>query len=101
VQRLVDAVVDAGRWAMDHGVQTTQLHAENLGVSEKAISLGFGSDFHRHLIPRLDENALAILERTQSFLLDRELIPHPVHLNHWAAPDFLNRSISRSIENTL
>lgn len=101
VQRLVDAVVDAGRWAVGHGEQVTRLHAENLGVSETAIRLGFGSDFHRHLVPRLDEDALGILERTQKFLLEHALIPKPVHLNHWIAPEFLNRSITRSFESII
>lgn len=95
VQRLVDAAVDAGRWAQQSGDAVTRLHAENLGVTEDAIRLGFGPDFHRHLVPRLDPEAFAILERTQQFLLDKRLLHEPVELEQWAAPQFLNNSLQR------
>jgi 2'-hydroxybiphenyl-2-sulfinate desulfinase len=96
VQRLVDAAVDAGLWARDNGDAVTRLHAENLGVSENGIRQGFGSDFHQHLVPRLDAEAFAILERTQQFLLDKKLLHEPVALDRWAAPEFLNNSLKRN-----
>jgi 2'-hydroxybiphenyl-2-sulfinate desulfinase len=74
----------------------TRLHAENLGVSENGIRQGFGSDFHQHLVPRLDAEAFAILERTQQFLLDKKLLHEPVALDRWAAPEFLNNSLKRN-----
>jgi 2'-hydroxybiphenyl-2-sulfinate desulfinase len=93
VQRLVDAVVDAGLWAQENGDAVTRLHAENLGVSEDSIRKGFGADFHQHLVPRLDTEAFAILARTQQFLLDHKLLLEPVALEAWAAPEFLNNSL--------
>ncbi len=95
VQRLVDAAVDAGLWARQHGDEVAALHAANLGVSEAAIRKGFGADFNQHLVPRLDVDALALLERTQQFLLDHKLLLEPVPLDAWAAPEFLNNSLQR------
>lgn len=95
VQRLVDAVVDAGRWAQHNGDDVTRLHAENLGVTRDSVRQGFGADFHRRLTPRLDEDAFAILGRTQQFLLDKNLIDRPIALDQWAAPEFLERSLKR------
>ena len=95
VQRLVDAAVDAGLWAEQHGDAVTALHADNLGVSAEAIRKGFGADFAQHLVPRLDVDALALLERTQQFLLDHKLLLRPVPLEAWAAPEFLNNSLQR------
>lgn len=95
VQRLVDAAVEAGLWAQQHGEAVTALHADNLGVSAEAIRKGFGADFHQHLVPRLDADALALLERTQQFLLDHKLLLQPVPLDVWAAPQFLNNSLQR------
>ena len=90
VQRLVNAVADAGLWSRGHGGEAARLHAENLGVAVESVPRGFGADFHEHLVPRLDPEAFAILERTAAFLLDRELIPRPVALDRWAAPEFLD-----------
>ena len=97
VQRLVDAVVDAGLWAQQHGDEVVRLHADNLGVSEDSIRKGFGPDFHQHLVPRLDADAFAILARTQQFLLDKKLLHKPVALDRWAAPEFLNNSLKRNL----
>ncbi len=96
VQRLVDAAVDAGLWAQQHGDEVARLHADNLGVSAAAIRTGFGADFHQHLVPRLDAGAFALLEQTQRFLLDHELLLEPVALDAWAAPEFLNNSLQRN-----
>ena len=93
VQRLVDAAVEAGLWAQQHGDEVVRLHAANLGVSEDSIRKGFGADFHQHLVPRLDTEAFAILARTQQFLLDHKLLLEPVALEAWAAPEFLNNSL--------
>ncbi|MEX3656321.1 hypothetical protein ABFW14_25450 [Mycolicibacterium fortuitum] len=71
------------------------IHAENLGVAQSAIGRGFGADFHEHLEPALDDESFAILEQTQRFLLDRQLIDRAVDLQQWAAPDFLANSIKR------
>ncbi len=98
VQRLVDAVVDAGQWARDHGEAVTRLHAANLGVSAEAVGHGFGADFHQRLVPRLDRDAIALLERTQHFLLRAKLLHEPVVLDQWAAPEFLNNSLNRHRE---
>lgn len=94
VQRLVDAVVAAGYWATTNPNAVTQLHAENLGVSAAAVRQGFGADFHERLVPRLDAEAFAILDRTQQFLLDHKLLHAPVALDAWAAPEFLNNSLN-------
>ena len=96
VQRLVDAVVKAGRWAQDHGAAVHGLHATNLGVSQEAIAQGFGPAFHEHLVPRLDGEALAILERTQRFLLDKKLLHRSVALEKWVAPEFLNNALQHA-----
>jgi 2'-hydroxybiphenyl-2-sulfinate desulfinase len=95
VQRLVDAAVDAGRWARDHRDEVVAIHAENLGVAQSAIGRGFGADFTEHLGPALDAESFAILEQTQRFLLDRQLIDRATDLEQWAAPDFLADSIKR------
>lgn len=95
VQRLVDAAVDAGLWARDHGDAVTGLHAANLGVSTEAVGQGFGADFPQRLVPRLDRDALALLDRTQQFLLSNDLLHEPVALAQWAAPEFLNNSLNR------
>lgn len=95
VQRLVDAVVDAGLWARDHGDAVTRLHAANLGVSPDAVGHGFGADFQQRLVPRLDPDAVALLDRTQQFLLSNQLLQEPVALDQWAAPEFLNTSLNR------
>jgi 2'-hydroxybiphenyl-2-sulfinate desulfinase len=95
VQRLVDAAVEAGWWAQQHGDAVTALHADNLGVSADAIRKGFGAEFHQNLLPRLDTDAIALLERTQQFLLDHKLLLQPVPLDAWAAPEFLNNSLQR------
>nr|AHN13644.1 HPBS desulfinase [Rhodococcus erythropolis] len=95
VQRLVDAAVDAGLWARDHSDAVTSLHAANLGVSTGAVGQGFGADFQQRLVPRLDHDALALLERTQQFLLTNNLLQEPVALDQWAAPEFLNNSLNR------
>nr|AAV49166.1 DszB [Rhodococcus sp. SDUZAWQ] len=95
VQRLVDAAVDAGLWARDHSDAVTSLHAANLGVSTGAVGQGFGADFQQRLAPRLDHDALALLERTQQFLLTNNLLQEPVALDQWAAPEFLNNSLNR------
>ena len=52
-------------------------------------------DFHQRLVPRLDVDALALLERTQQFLLDHSLLLQPVPLDAWAVPEFLNNSLQR------
>jgi 2'-hydroxybiphenyl-2-sulfinate desulfinase len=98
VQRLVDAVVDAGLWAQQHGDEVVRLHADNLGVSEDSVRKGFGAEFDQHLVPRLDKDAFAILARTQQFLLDKNLLHEPVALDQWAAPEFLNNSLKRTLE---
>lgn len=95
VQRLVDAVVDSARWATEHGLEVTQIHARDLGVSEAAVRRGFGEHFHRHLLPTLDTPALAVLEQTQAFLVEHWLLDRPVNLARWAAPEFLARSVER------
>jgi 2'-hydroxybiphenyl-2-sulfinate desulfinase len=101
VQRLVDAVVDAGFWAQKNGDAVTRLHAENLGVTESSVRQGFGADFHRRLVPRLDAEAFAILDRTQQFLLDKKLLHRPVELARWAAPEFLNNTLKRHTERKI
>ncbi|CAN5520719.1 hypothetical protein BH09ACT8_BH09ACT8_53450 [soil metagenome] len=95
VQRLVDAAVDAGLWARDHGDAVTRLHAANLGVSTDAVGHGFGADFQQRLVPRLDRDAVALLDRTQQFLLRNNLLHKPVALDQWAAPEFLTTSLNR------
>ncbi len=92
VQRLVDAAVQAGRWAQAHPEDTVGIHAANLGVAPSAIGRGFGADFAQHLIPRLDDSALAVVDQTQQFLIDHNLLDHPVDLTQWAAPQFLTQS---------
>lgn len=92
VQRLVDAVVEAASWASDHAKKTIEIHALNLGVSEKAVEIGFGEGFHRDLRPRLDQAALRILEQTQRFLFDHGLIDRLVDIERWAAPEFLDNA---------
>ena len=92
VQRLVDAAVQASRWAQAHPEETVGIHAANLGVAPSAIGRGFGADFAQHLIPRLDDSALAVVDQTQQFLLDHNLLDHPVDLTQWAAPQFLTQS---------
>lgn len=98
VQQLVDTVVDAGLWAQNNGEAVARLHADNLGVSPSSIRKGFGADFHQRLVPRLDAEAFAILERTQQFLLDKKLLHRPVELARWAAPEFLNNSLKHHTE---
>lgn len=95
VERLADAAVEAGLWAARHPAETVRLHAENLGVSEDAVPRGFGADFHAHLVPRLDDAALAVVERTAAFLQDNGLIDRPVPLERWAAPAFLGEALRR------
>ncbi|AMU26595.1 2'-hydroxybiphenyl-2-sulfinate desulfinase [Mycobacteroides abscessus] len=96
VQRLVDAAVRAGQWSRHHHDEVVTIHAANLGVAPAAIDRGFGPDFAEHLVPRLDESAINLLDQTQRFLLDNDLIDHPVDLEQWAAPEFLAASLNRS-----
>ncbi|WIM85935.1 2'-hydroxybiphenyl-2-sulfinate desulfinase [Candidatus Mycobacterium wuenschmannii] len=92
VQRMVDAVVDAGVWARDHDDEVVGIHAENLGVAPAAIGRGFGSEFAQNLIPRLDDYTFNLVEQTQRFLYDRNLIDRLTDLSRWAAPAFLVES---------
>lgn len=92
VQRMVDAAVDAGVWARDHDDEVVGIHAENLGVAPAAIGRGFGSDFAQHLVPRLDDYTFNLVEQTQRFLYDRNLIDRLTDLSRWAAPAFLIES---------
>ena len=39
----------------------------------------------------LDDAHLEQLDRTQAFLVSRGILPQPVDLNAWAAPEFLAR----------
>lgn len=96
VQRLVDAGVRAGMWAQQNGAAAVALHAANLGVSEQAIAQGFGPSFYEHLVPRLDADTFALLEQTQRFLLDKNLLQKPVDLTQWAAPEFLNNALQHA-----
>ncbi len=89
VQATVDAVVDAAHWAAEHPDETVALHAENLGLSEAAVRAALGPSFHRTLVPRLDQECLAILEQTQAFLVSRGVMPHALSLVDWAEPRFL------------
>lgn len=93
VQRLVDAAVRAGQWAGHHHDEVVTIHAANLGVAPAAIDRGFGPDFAEHLVPGLDQSELDLLDQTQRFLLDNDLIDHRVDLEHWAAPEFLAASL--------
>jgi len=89
VQAAVDVVVEAAHWAADHPDEVAALHAENFGVSEEAVWMALGRDFHRHLVPRLDAECLSILDQTQSFLVSRGVIREPITLANWAEPQFL------------
>jgi ABC-type nitrate/sulfonate/bicarbonate transport system substrate-binding protein len=100
VQKLVNAVVEAGVWASRKPYETIRLHAENLGVCEQSVPRGFGNGFHTGLVPRLDAEALSLLENTASWLLDQQLIDHPVPLDRWAAPEFLTNAL-RQIQTTV
>lgn len=95
VLRLMEAAVQAAKWAKSHGDEAASLHAKNLGVSVEAVKKGFSEDFHKHLLPRLDDEALAVLEQTQDFLEERGLLPKRVNLHIWAAPQFLRQSLEK------
>lgn len=92
VQVVVAAVVEAAHWAAEHPDETAALHAENFGLSEAAVWAALGPAFHRTLVPRLDEECLAILDQTQTFLVGRGVMPRPVALDAWAEPRFLARA---------
>jgi 2'-hydroxybiphenyl-2-sulfinate desulfinase len=101
VQAVMQEVVETGKWAMDHRDEIVRSHAENLGVSEAAILKGFGEDFNRYLIPTLSADDLAGLERTQQFLVARNLLPQRVKLENWIEPRFLDRcNVSAGIESS-
>ena len=89
VQRLVAAVVEAASWAADHPAEAISIHASNLGVSEKAVTLGFGEKFFNELRPSLDAQAIRLLKQTQRFLLDAGLIENLVKIDNWSASEFL------------
>ncbi|MEC9340406.1 MAG: 2'-hydroxybiphenyl-2-sulfinate desulfinase [Pseudomonadota bacterium] len=92
VQAAVDVVVQAARWARQQPGAARQLHAENFGVSEAAVSAALGQQFHLGLEPLLDDTHLEQLDRTQAFLVSRGILPQPVDLNAWVAPEFLARN---------
>lgn len=89
VLAVVKAVIEAAHWAAEHPDETAALHAENFGVSEASVWAALGPAFHRTLEPRLDAECLAVLERTQAFLVSRGVMRRPVALNAWAEPGFL------------
>lgn len=92
VQAVIDVVVEAARWAAEHPDETAALHAENFGLSEASVWAALGPAFHRTLVPRLDAECLAILDRTQTFLVSRKVMSRPLALADWAEPGFLVRA---------
>ncbi|MBE7192985.1 MAG: 2'-hydroxybiphenyl-2-sulfinate desulfinase [Gordonia polyisoprenivorans] len=94
VARLVDTVVQAGTWAREHRAETIGIHARNLGVTEPVVLRGFGADFVDHLVPTLGDDALATLANTQRYLVENNLVDHEIDLERWAAPEFLETSLS-------
>ncbi|ANY21532.1 2'-hydroxybiphenyl-2-sulfinate desulfinase [Gordonia sp. JH63] len=93
VQHLVDTVVRAGSWARDHLTETVAIHARNLGVSETAVTRGFGEHFTDNLVPTLDHDALTVLAATQRYLVDHDLVDKAIDLTDWSAPEFLQTSL--------
>lgn len=93
VQMVVQLAVEAGRWAMSHPDDVGAIHAENLGVSAEAVWRAFGPHFHEQLVPRLDPELIAVLDRTQAFLLEHNLLPKAVDLDEWIEPGFLQSAV--------
>ena len=81
----------SSRKASYHGAEG---HSDFTGVRPTPLGQ-FGADFQQRLVPRLDPDAVALLDRTQQFLLSNQLLQEPVALDQWAAPEFLNTSLNR------
>jgi 2'-hydroxybiphenyl-2-sulfinate desulfinase len=95
VQAVMDVCVLAGQWARTHPREVAEIMAENLGVSPESIPRGYGEDFHLDLVPRLDPEALRLLDQTQRFLVDKHLVPAPVDTNAWVDRRFIEAASAK------
>ena len=93
VQAVVDVTLMAGRWAKENPEAAVAATGENLAVEPDTIWRTYGAEFNRTLVPSLSADALAVLDRTQSYLVARGALPKAVDLAAWSAPQFLERAL--------
>jgi ABC-type nitrate/sulfonate/bicarbonate transport system substrate-binding protein len=83
VERLLDVVARAGRWAEAHPDETLRFVAREISTSEEAVLASNGPEVHRHLGIGLDAPLVAAIGHFKDFLLEWGFLPADFDLDAW------------------
>jgi len=83
IVRYLTVLLRTGEWAARHPQEALQLVAHETGSAVKDAATAYGPDLHNNLVPTLDADVVAGLERQKNFLFKWGYLPNDFDFADW------------------